>query len=96
MSRSKWKGFFINKRILKHFVKIKNKKNKIILTYARNSTILKEFIGLHFKVYNGSRFFNIFVTEQLVGYKLGEFAYTRRLSKNIHLHKKKKVKKKKK
>ena len=97
MSRSKWKGFFVNKNILKNFLllKKKNKKNIIILTHSRNSVILKEFIGLHFKVYNGKRYFNVFVTEQLIGFKLGEYSYTRRLSKNIHMAKKKILKKKK-
>lgn len=95
MSRSKWKGFFVNKNILKNFLKKKNKKNVIISTHSRNSVILKEFIGLHFKVYNGKRFFNVFITEQLVGFKFGEYSYTRKLSKNIHLAKKKILKKKK-
>jgi len=97
MSRSKWKGFFVNKTILKKFLKfkIKKEKNVIISTFSRNSSIIKEFVGVHFKVYNGIRFFNVFITEQLIGYKLGEFSYTRRLSRNIHLQKnKKKIKKK--
>ena len=93
MSRSKWKGAFIDKNILKKYL-INNNKNDFIVIFSRNSTILKEFVGLHFKVYNGCRFFNVFVTEQLIGYKFGEFSYTRRLSHNIHINKKKKKKKK--
>ena len=64
MSRSKWKGLFVNKSILKKFFLTKNlnTKNVIISTHARNSSILKEFIGMHFKVYNGLRFFNVFIT----------------------------------
>ena len=95
MSRSKWKGVFVDKSILKKYLKNNNKTGFIII-YARNSTILKEFVGLHFKVYNGRRFFNVFVTEQLIGKKFGEFSYTRRLSQNIHINKKKKKKKNKK
>ena len=95
MSRSKWKGVFVNKNLLKKIFN-KKKNNDFIYIHSRNSTIIKEFVGLHFKVYNGIRYFNVFVTEQLVGHKFGEFSYTRRLSQNIHEKSKNKKKKKKK
>ena len=87
MSRSKWKGKFICFSVLKKYLYLKNKYKELII-YKRNSTILKEFLGTHYKIYNGKRFFNIFITEDLIGHKFGEFSYTRKLSKNIHYKKK--------
>ena len=72
MKRSKWKGPFINLEILKN---LKKKKNIKIL--SRNCTILPQFIGLNINIYNGKRFNNIKVTENMVGYKFGEFSITR-------------------
>lgn len=91
MSRSKWKGLFISYFILKKYSFFKKKKTFIKL-FARNSSILLEFIGIHFKVYNGIRFINVFITENKVGHKFGEFSFTRKLGKFIH--QKKRVKKK--
>jgi small subunit ribosomal protein S19 len=59
--------------------------NTFIQIYNRSSTVLNEFVGAHFKVYNGLRFLNVFVTENKVGCKFGEFSYTRKLRKCIHI-----------
>lgn len=95
MSRSKWKGVYFSYIIYKKYLFSKKKYN-FIKWYTRNSTILIEFLGLHFKVYNGIRFINVFITENKIGFKFGEFAYTRRLRKFLHINskinKKKKIK----
>lgn len=89
-------SYFIYKKYL-----LLQKKNQVITLFARNSTILWELIGIHFKVYNGIRFINVFITESKVGHKFGEFSFTRKLGKFIHQKKKTKnkntkIKKKKK
>jgi small subunit ribosomal protein S19 len=61
------------------------KKYNFIEVYTRNSTILVEFVGMHFKIHNGIRLINVFITENKVGFKFGEFCYTRKLRKCIHL-----------
>ena len=94
MSRSKWKGLYFSYNIYKKYLLLKKKKNFVIL-YSRNCNILIEFLGFHFKVYNGIRFINVFVTENKIGHKFGEFSYTRRLRKFLHAKSKKKIKKKK-
>lgn len=71
--------------------------NTFIHVYSRGSMVISEFVGGHFKVYNGLKFLNVFITENKVGHKFGEFAYTRKLRKFIHLksnNRKKKIKKK--
>lgn len=83
MSRSKWKGLFFSYAIYKKILYSKKKQNFINL-YSRNSTILVEFLGIHFKVYNGIRFINVFITENRIGHKFGEFSYTRKIRKFIH------------
>ena len=61
--------------------------NIFIKLHTRSSNILREFIGAHFKVYNGLKFLNVFVSENKVGHKFGEFVYTRKLRKFIHIKK---------
>ena len=53
---------------------------------------MNEFVGGHFKVYNGLKFINLFVTENKIGHKFGEFSFTRKLRKCIHLNSDKKKK----
>ena len=95
MPRSVKKGPFIDGHLLEKIedaVKTKNK--KVIKTWSRRSTIVPEAIGLTFAVHNGRKFVPVFVTENMVGHKLGEFAPTR----PFHAHsgdKKAKVKGKK-
>ena len=54
-----------------------NKGNKVIKTWSRRSTIIPEFIGLTIAVHNGKKFIPVFITDNMVGHKLGEFALTR-------------------
>jgi small subunit ribosomal protein S19 len=82
--------------LYKKYFLYKNKYD-FIKIYARNSMILTEFIGAHFHVYNGCKFLKIFITENKVGHKFGEFSFTRKLRKFIHSKdnlKKKNIKKK--
>ena len=78
MPRSIKKGPFIDDHLLK---KIKDAittgSKKVIKTWSRRSTILPELVGLTFAVHNGKKFIPVFVTENMVGHKLGEFAPTR-------------------
>jgi small subunit ribosomal protein S19 len=94
MSRSKWKGLFVSYFIYKKYLFAKKNKTSIQL-FARNSTIVIELVGVHFKVYNGIRFINVFITENKIGHKMGEFSFTRKLRKFIHQKKEKKKRKKK-
>lgn len=81
MTRSIWKGPFIEANLFKKLNKIKNK-NVPITTWSRRSTILPEFIGYKFQIYNGNRFINVLISEEMVGHKLGEFAKTRKQVKH--------------
>jgi len=74
MSRSTRKGPYIDERLLK---KIKRGDKEPIKTWARASQIPPEFVGHRFSVHNGRQFVEIFVTEDMVGHRLGEFAPTR-------------------
>ena len=98
MSRSKWKGSFLCYSLYKKYLYFKKKNLNIFFEiYTRSSTVLSEFVGGHFKVYNGLKFLNVFVTENKVGHKFGEFVYTRKLRKCIHIKsagKKRNIKKK--
>jgi small subunit ribosomal protein S19 len=78
MPRSVKKGPFVDKHILKKVDEANRTKNKkVIKTWSRRSTILPDAIGLTFAVHNGKKFIPVFVTEDMVGHKLGEFAPTR-------------------
>jgi small subunit ribosomal protein S19 len=78
MARSVWKGPFVDGYLLQKAEKAhQSKRNEVIKTWSRRSTILPQFIGLTFGVYNGKVFIPVAVTEYMVGHKLGEFAPTR-------------------
>jgi small subunit ribosomal protein S19 len=78
MSRSVWKGPFVDLYLLKKAEAAQEANAKAPLkTWSRRSTILPQFIGLTFNVYNGKKFIPVYVTEEMVGHKLGEFAPTR-------------------
>lgn len=78
MSRSIKKGPFIAKSLYKKIVdQGKESKKQMIKTYSRTSTIIPEMVGLTISVYNGKTWVPVYVTENLVGHKLGEFAPTR-------------------
>lgn len=74
MARSVWKGPFVELSLLK---KVEAGGRGPIKTWSRRSTILPQFVGHTFNVYNGKRFIPVSVTEEMVGMKLGEFAPTR-------------------
>lgn len=79
MARSIKKGFFVDYHLLEKVQKAVQSTGarKPIQTWSRRSTITPEFIGLTFSVHNGKAFIPVFVTENMVGHKLGEFAPTR-------------------
>ena len=78
MSRSVWKGPFVEGYLLKKAEKARESgRNDVIKTWSRRSTILPQFVGLTFGVYNGQKFVPVTVNEQMVGHKLGEFSPTR-------------------
>ena len=78
MSRSVWKGPYIEESLIKKVEKLKNETvKKPIKTWSRKSTIIPDFVGVSFLIYNGKKFIPITVSEDMVGHKLGEFAPTR-------------------
>ena len=78
MSRSIKKGPFIDKHLYKKILDIKNGNGKkTINTWSRRSTVFPEMVGLTINVYNGKKFIPVYITENLVGHKLGEFSPTR-------------------
>ena len=78
MPRSVSKGVFVDDHLLKKIERMnENKDRKIIKTWSRRSTITPEMIGNTLAVHNGKKFIPVFVTENMVGHKLGEFAPTR-------------------
>lgn len=79
MARSLKKGPFADKHLLDKVKKL-NKENKkeVIKTYSRRSTIFPSFVGHTFAVHNGKDFIPVYVTEEMVGHKLGEFSATRK------------------
>ena len=78
MPRSLKKGPFVDEHLLKKALKAQElNSRKIIKTWSRRSTIIPEFVGLTFAVHNGKKFLPVFVIEDMVGHKLGEFAPTR-------------------
>jgi small subunit ribosomal protein S19 len=78
LPRSLKKGPFVDEKLMKKVrLMIESGEKKIIKTWARGSTIIPEFIGYTFAVHNGKKFIPVYVTENMVGHKLGEFAPTR-------------------
>ncbi|MBI5778329.1 MAG: 30S ribosomal protein S19 [Planctomycetes bacterium] len=78
MSRSVKKGPFVDEKLLKKVNKQKeNRGHDPIKTWSRRSTVVPEFVSHTFMVHNGNKFIKVFVTEDMVGHKLGEFAPTR-------------------
>ena len=78
MSRSVWKGPFVDPSLIKKVEKLKDQINKPpIKTWSRKSTIIPEFVGFSFLIYNGRKFIPLTISEDMVGHKLGEFAPTR-------------------
>jgi small subunit ribosomal protein S19 len=78
MARSIKKGVYINEKLLRRVVETKNSnKREVIKTWSRRSTVVPEMVGLTMAVHNGKKFIPVFITENMVGYKLGDFALTR-------------------
>ncbi|WP_113738240.1 30S ribosomal protein S19 [Blattabacterium clevelandi] len=78
MARSLKKGPFVSQQLYKKVLKnIKLEKKSIIKTWSRPSTILPDFVGQTFAVHNGRQFINVYITENMIGHKLGEFSPTR-------------------
>lgn len=78
MARSLKKGPYVEDSLMKKIVEMNNKKEKkMIKTWSRKSTILPDFVGHTMAVHNGRKFIPVYITENMVGHKLGEFSHTR-------------------
>ena len=78
MARSIWKGPFVEGYVLKKAEKARNSgKNEVIKIWSRKSTILPQFVGLTFGVYNGKKHIPVMVSEEMIGQKFGEYSPTR-------------------
>lgn len=80
MSRSLKKGPYVAESLMKKALALQDddkKSSKVIKTWSRSSTIVPEFIGLTFAVHNGKKFIPVYVTDNMIGHKLGEFSITR-------------------
>lgn len=83
MSRSAKKGVFVDEKLLNKVLSAVSKKDRRpIKTWSRKSTITPDFIGVTLSVHNGRSFTNVFVTENMVGHKVGEFSPTRTFKKH--------------
>lgn len=88
MSRSTKKGPFVNEKLRSKIEKLNaGGEKKPVKTWARDCTIIPEFVGHTFAVHNGRKFLPIYVTEQMVGHKLGEFSFTRAFRTHGQAHK---------
>ena len=80
MSRSLKKGPFVDQSLIRKVMGMQdesNKSGKVIKTWSRRSTIIPEMIGFTFAVHNGKKFIPVYVTDNMIGHKLGEFSLTR-------------------
>ena len=78
MARSVWKGPYFDVTLFKKVKKSKEENSKSpIKTWSRRSTVIPDFVGVTISVYNGKSFIPVYVTEDMVGHKLGEFSPTR-------------------
>ena len=78
MARAVWKGPFVEESLIRKVDRLKNDTvKKPIKTWSRKSTIIPDFVGVSFLIYNGKKFIPITISEEMVGHKLGEFAPTR-------------------
>ncbi len=95
MPRSLKKGPFVDEHLLKKVRKARETNDrKVIKTWSRRSMIIPEMVGLTFAVHNGRKFIPVFITENMVGHKLGEFSPTRTFYGHAADKKAKKAKKK--
>jgi len=77
VARSVRKGPFVDDHLLTKVDKLVNSNNKMIKTWSRRSTVIPEMVGYTIAVHNGRKFIPVFITEDMVGHKLGEFSPTR-------------------
>lgn len=77
MARSVKKGPFVDQYLIAKAAAAKSGGGRVIKTWSRRSTIIPDFIGLTFAVHNGKKFVPVYVSEQMIGHKFGEFAPTR-------------------
>lgn len=78
MPRSLKKGPYVEDKLMRKLMAVQDSPaGKVIKTWSRRSTIIPEMVGITFAVHNGKKFIPVFVTENMVGYKLGEFSPTR-------------------
>ena len=92
MARSVWKGPFVEESLIKKVENLKKQTvKKPIKTWSRKSTIIPDFIGVSFLIYNGKKFIPITISEDTVGHKLGEFSPTRQFFGHTPADKKAKV-----
>ncbi len=82
MPRSLKKGPYVDKKLLKKISKVKKEDKVIIKTWSRDCTITPEMVGFTFGVYNGREHIPVYVTEEMVGHKLGEFAPTTKFQRH--------------
>ncbi|MBI4160290.1 MAG: 30S ribosomal protein S19 [Candidatus Yanofskybacteria bacterium] len=82
MSRSIKKGVYVDEKLLKKLGRLRIGDKTVIKTWARASTITPEMVGFTFGVHNGKAHLPVFVTEDMVGHKLGEFSPTRKFSRH--------------
>ncbi len=83
MPRSLKKGPFVDQKLVKKVLKKKESGDRSpVKTWSRRSDIIPEFVGMTFSVYDGRKFVSVFVTENMVGHKLGEFVPTRKFLKH--------------
>jgi len=81
MARAVWKGPFVEETLMKKVEKQKSTTHKKpIKTWSRKSTIIPDFVGVSFLIYNGKKFIPITVSEEMVGHKFGEFVPTRQFA----------------
>jgi small subunit ribosomal protein S19 len=78
MPRSLKKGPYVDQKVLKKvIITQQTRSNRVIKTWSRRSTVVPEMVGITLAVHNGKKFFPVFISEDMVGHKLGEFSPTR-------------------
>ena len=82
MSRSLKKGPYVDQKLIEKVLKLRKDEKVIIKTWARHSTISPEMVGFTFGVHNGKEFVPVYIAEDMVGHKLGEFAATTKFSRH--------------
>ena len=82
MSRSSKKGPYVDPNLMKKMSALKAGEKTVIKTWSRDSTVTPQMVGFTFGVHNGRKFVEVFITEDMVGYKLGDFSLTRKFTRH--------------